>query len=185
MSLPARHYSFWSLFASAIPDLQPIEELLPPTFWERHRATLLLGGLLAAAISVAVVWWLWRPRAVMALPPADIARAAFQELESGPDNRFSAGLVLKTLRRYLAASISAWPRGELTVEEMIPQLHRETSMPPELKVEIALLLRQCEQCHFSSGRLNNPAKLAARARELVSKIETAKIAAASHPTMPA
>jgi hypothetical protein len=175
MFVSAENFRSSPLFAGAIPDLQPIEELLPPTFWEQHRNTILLGSLLTIVIAVAVVWWFRRMRPAVKLPPAEIARAALQKLELGPDNGYLAGLVLKALQKYLRAAISTLPRGELTVDEIIPQLQKEKSLTPELKQEIAALLRQCEQCHFFSGRLETSGKLATRALDVIGKIEAARV----------
>ena len=174
MFVPAEYFRSAPLVAGAIPDLQPIEELLPPTLWEQHRAAIVLGSLLTVVIAVALVWWLRRARPAVKLPPAEIARAALHKLESGPDNGFLAGLVLKALREYLRAATSALPRGELTVDEIIPELQRQKSLPPELKEEIATLLRHCEQRQFFSGRLETPTRLATRALEVIGKIEAAR-----------
>jgi hypothetical protein len=175
MFVPAENFNFWPLLAGAIPDLQPIEQLLPPTFWEQHRYTILLGSWLTVVIAVALVWWLRHARPVVKLPPAEIARIGLQKLESGPDNGYLAGVVLKALREYLCAAISILPRGELTVDEIIPQLQKEKTLPPELKEEIATLLRQCEQRQFFSGRLETPGKLATRTLDLIGKIEAMRI----------
>lgn len=180
MSAPAEH--FLSVFAGAIPDLRPVEELLPPTFWEQHRATVLPGALLAAGIFGVLLWWLRRARPVVVTPPAALARAALQKLESGPDNSFLAGLVLKTLRQYLPAVIPVLRHRELTVDEIIPQLQRETSLPGELKDEIAALLRQCEQRQFFSGRLDTSVRLAAGALDLISRIEAVRVEPAANCT---
>jgi len=174
MSAYAGH--FISVFAGVIPDLRPVEELLPPTFWEQHRVAILGGALVGTAVFTVVFWWLRGARPAVVASPAAIARAALQKLEPGPDNGFLAGLVLKVLREYLAAVIPALLRRELTVDEMIPPLQRETSLSRELKDEIAALLRQCEQRQFFSGRLHVPAtKLAARSLELINKIEAARV----------
>ena len=166
--------ALWS-FAAAIPDLRPIEELLPPTFWEQHRVAILLGGLLGLAILAVAVWRFRRVRPVVVLPPAEVARKTLQRLEAGPDNSVLAGAVLKTLRHYLPAAIPTLSRGELTADEIVGHLDRKSSLPPELRNEISLLLRQCEQRQFFSGRQDAHTKLATRALDVIRKIEATQI----------
>ena len=182
---PSVSHPALSLFiSSAIPDLQPIEELLPPTFWEQHRVAILLGGLLALAIFVVVAWWLRRTRPVQVAPPADLARKALRKLETGPDNGLLAGAVLKTLRGYLPAAIPTLPRGELTADEMIVPLRHEAALAPELREEIAVLLHQCEQRQFFHGRFDTPSGLAARALALIDKVEAAQAGSSAIPAAP-
>jgi hypothetical protein len=169
----------FSVFASVIPDLRPVEELLPPTFWEKHRGAILSGAFLAALVFVVAFRWLRRTRPVTVTPPATVARTTLQELKTAPDNGFLAGVVLNALRQYLESLVPALQRRKLTVDEIIRQLERETSLPHELQNEIAILLRQCERWQFSKGRRDLPAKLANRALDLIARIEATRVAPAA------
>jgi hypothetical protein len=160
-------------FAAVVPDLQPIENLLPPTFWERHGAALLGGGLLVLLLLLVgvAIGWRRRGRPAVVIPPADAARRLLQQLEGGPDNGFLAGRVLQTLRQYLVAALPVLPPGERTVEEIIPHLEMDSRLTAEVKAEIVALLRQCERRQFFTGRSEAPAGFAARALAVVGKIE--------------
>jgi hypothetical protein len=174
MSVLAHPPGLVSLLAASIPDLQPVEELLPPTFWELHCGTILSGGLILLAVSALAWWWCRRGRTIIISPSADDARATLGRLAGSPDNGFLAGLVLQTLRHYLPSVLSALPRGEWTVDEIIPPLQKEPSLPPELKEEITVLLRQCEQRQFFTGPVAAPVRFVDRALVVIVKIETAR-----------
>lgn len=166
----------WPLLAGALPGLRPIEDLLPPTFGERYGVPLLLCLLGALMVSAAAAWWFRRARPAVASSPAEAARSVLGQLVSEPDDGALAGSVLKTLRHYFPAVCPALPRGELTAGELATLLGRELAWAPELKAEATVLLRQCERRQFQSGRRPEAARLAARALDLIGKIEAARAA---------
>jgi len=167
-------------FADAIPELRPAEGLLPPTFLEQHGQTIMLAGL--TGILVLVLWLFWRRRKLPAvsLPPEQVIRKTLRGLEGVLDNSVLAGLVLQALRQYIPAAL-AWPRGELTADEMIFRLGSEKKFAAELNEEITGLLRECEQKQFCSRRLDGAGRLAARALAVVEKVEAAKMQNAKPP----
>ena len=159
------------LFAEAIPDLLPVESPLPPAFWEQPRVIWGLAGLVAMSV---VLWWVWRrDRAGLAVAPAAAAREALRDQPAGTDGPPAAGAVLRVLRRYLPAVLN-WPGTELTVDEMVLRIQADERVSAALKVELAGLLRECEQWQFSDVRREHPGRLADRALDVVEQIEAAE-----------
>jgi hypothetical protein len=155
-------------FAEAIPDLLPVESPLPPAFWEQPRVIWALAGLVAMSV---VLWWIWRrDRAGLAVAPAIAAREALRDQPAGTDSRSVAVAVLRVLRRYLPAVLN-WPGTELTVDEMVLRIQADERVSSALKVELAGLLRECEQWQFSDVRREHTSRLADRALDMVEQIE--------------
>ncbi|MEI7728691.1 MAG: hypothetical protein WCO56_03935 [Verrucomicrobiota bacterium] len=171
----ADHLARLPLFGSTLPDLRPIEELLPPTIWEQYGGAILLVGLLSLLVLATVVWWCRGTRSVVTPSPADIAREALRKLEFEPDGSALAGSVLQTLRHYLPAVIPMLPRGELTADEIAGQLSQQSSLTVELKDDITALLRQCERRQFDARNRATSPRLVADALLVVGKIETARV----------
>ncbi len=168
------------LVAEVIPDLRPMEELLPPTFREQHGSAILLMGLLALVVSMATVWWRRRVRPTVLQPPVAVALEALRKLESEPENGALACSVLQVLRRYFAGVMPKWPHRDLTAEEMVLQLNLDSFLHPELINEITALLRRCEQRQFYTGRLLT-SRLAGCALGVVRNIEAARAKCAGIP----
>jgi LPXTG-motif cell wall-anchored protein len=147
--------------------------LLPPTFWEHHGPIILLAGLTGILVLTLLLFWRRRRLPAVSLPPEQIARETLRKLEGAPDNSILAGLVLHALRQYIPAAL-AWPPGELTAGEINLRLGSEKKFAAELNEEITVLLQQCEQRQFFSGRLEEAGRLAARALAVVEKIEATK-----------
>jgi hypothetical protein len=173
------------ILAEVIPVLQPVEDLLPPTFWERHGQTVLQACLLIGLLLILALSWRRRARSVPPPVPASVARETLWRLVGAPDNSHLAGLVLQTLRQYLGATLAARPRTERTADEIITQLQSEKAIRPELQGEIIGLLQQCQRRHFYAGHLALETGLATRALIVVEKLEAAKLStplsSAPHP----
>lgn len=183
MSVFAAPFCCLPILAEVIPDLQPVEDLLPPTFWERHGELVLLACLLVGLLLMLAPRWRRRARSSPPRAPASVARETLWRLEGAPDNSYLAGLVLQALRQYFGASLVARPGTGRTADEIIIQLQSEKSIGPELKGEIVELLEHCQQRHFYSGRLTLEAGLAMRALIVVEKLEAFKLSTTS-PSAP-
>ena len=171
------------IFAEVIPDLQPIEGLLPPTFWERQGEAVLLASLLVGLLLILALRWRRRARSVPPTAPASVALETLWQLEGAPDNSHLVGLVLRTLRQYLGATLAARPGTGRTADEIIIQLQSDNSIRPELQREIVGLLQQCQRRQFYTGRLALEAGLATRALIVVEKLEAFKLSTTS-PSAP-
>lgn len=161
-------------FAATLPELRPVEELLPPVVREQTVIIILL-----AVLAGGFGWWCRQRRksAVLTVSPGTSARTQLQELEKVPESSQLAGQVLLAIRQYIPAALG-WPSAERTTDELLLQLQAEKNLPETLKAEITGLLQVCERRQFSCQSPVAIGQLASRALAVVLKIETLEFEAA-------
>jgi len=151
-----------------IPPLSPAYGELPPTFWELHQSTLIVGcfGILAFAFFFLKV--MLRPKNQKILPPEVVARQALANLQSQPEDGKVLSAVSYVLRRYISESFSL-PGHELTTAEFCSAIAGNEPLGAELVQIICSFLRECDVRKFSPAIGARPLNAASRALQLVEK----------------
>ena len=172
---------------NALPALAPPYGELPPTFWEQHGATILIGGLLLVALAGLLAWNLLHPRPPVLPQPDVLAREALTRLLGQTEDGNHLSEISKVLRRYLVV-VFVLPPGETTTAEFYAALAGNEKIGPELALAISDFLRECDERKFSpavrssaftrsgppEGGTPNPLpplNAAARALEIVESVE--------------
>lgn len=162
----------WPLSAqnstNALPRLAPAYPEMPPTFWEQHGTTVLVGGVIFLAFVALVMWQILKPRPKPVLPPEILAREALAQLQRQPEDGQVLSDISQVLRRYVSTAfdISA---GELTTAEFSAALAGSEKIGAELAQAVSSFLRECDERKFSPASATAPLNAAARALELVER----------------
>ena len=133
---------------NALPALAPPYGELPPTFWEQHGATILIGGLLLVALAGLLAWNLLHPRPPVLPQPDVLAREALTRLLGQTEDGNHLSEISKVLRRYLVV-VFVLPPGETTTAEFYAALAGNEKIGPELALAISDFLRECDERKFS------------------------------------
>ncbi|MBI5383297.1 MAG: hypothetical protein HZA90_01275 [Verrucomicrobia bacterium] len=151
-----------------IPDLNPPLDLMAPTFWEQHGATVAVAGGVGLGLAALAIWLLRRPQPIVATPPDVAARQALEALRGRDEDGPLLAQVSAHLRHYVLAALRL-PAGELTTEELASLLRARPEVPPELSVALSGLLRECDARKFAPvqpaptpGMVDRALELAAR-----------------------
>ncbi|MFL5480632.1 MAG: hypothetical protein ACJ8AK_00425 [Gemmatimonadaceae bacterium] len=137
---------------------------------------LLWGGLLAAAIALVLLWWVWRRWRNRPRPPIDPYVRAQQEfariearklLDKGEAEDYVAAMV-DVVREYLAARVPGVRRSNTTTElvhSMRPSAGVETELPG--------ILEQADMVKFARASVNRDeaGRTGTLAREIVDHVE--------------
>jgi hypothetical protein len=155
---------------NAIPALAPAYGELPPTFWEQHQSTMIVGGfaLLAVAFLFLRVWL--RPETPVVLPPEVLAREALAKLLHQSEDGKLLSEVSQILRRFLVAAFEL-PPGEMTTAEFCKVIAGHAEIGTELAQSISDFLRACDERKFSTAPAAAPLGAASRALELIAIAE--------------
>ncbi len=146
---------------------------LPPSAWEAYGW---LGALMILAIALFVVF-MTRKRVIALTPapaPESIVRQRLAGLPIRPATPEDALMIAHALREYLIA-IFFIPCEAMTTEELLPLLHRQRGLTPELLAEIENILRNCDHIAFDNTShrdqsIPTPAPLAEQAKTLVERL---------------
>jgi hypothetical protein len=138
-----------------IPQLRPIRAEIPPGFWTQHGTTVLIIGVMLAALAGLIVWWLTRPRAAVVVPPEAEARAALADLPvtAGEGERLSR--VSQILRHYVQRAFELPPL-ELTTAEFCRALAGHPHIGPELAGALGGFLRDTDRRKFAPAGTTPP-----------------------------
>jgi hypothetical protein len=155
---------------NALPALAPPYSELPPSFWERHEMTIIVGGfaLLAVFFLFLRVWL--RPEAPVIAPPEILARRTLEKLQAQPEDGKVLSEISQVLRRYLVAAF-ALPGDEMTTAEFCAALAADEKMGAELAQTISSFLRECDTRKFSPANSPAPFGGAEHALKIISQAE--------------
>jgi len=158
---------------NALPALAPAYGELPPTFWEQHQSTMIVGGfaLLAVAFLFLRVWL--RPETPLVLPPEVLAREALTKLLHQPEDGKLLSEVSQILRRYLVAEFEL-PPDEMTTAEFCVVIAGHSKIGTELAHSISVFLRACDARKFSTAPAAAPLNAASRALDLIGLAEAVR-----------
>lgn len=162
----------FSAFAqtNGLPMLVPAYAEIPPTFWERHQAIVIIGVLLAVALAALIAWKIFRPKPEPVLPPEQIARDALARLQAQPEDGKLLSDASQILRRY-AGAVFDFPGGEMTTAEFCTSISQNQNIGTDLSGAISSFLRECDVRKFSPAGGTIPVNAVNRALEIVARIE--------------
>ena len=149
--------------------LVPAYGEIPPTFWEQHKAIVIIGIFAFLLLAALVVWKIFNPKPAPVLPPETIAREALARLRAQPEDGKLLSEVSQILRRYIGA-VFGFPGGEMTTAEFCCAISRHEKTGTELSGTIASFLRECDVRKFSPVNSATPVNAVHRALELVKNI---------------
>jgi hypothetical protein len=161
---------FGQVSTNTPPTLSPAYPEIPPTFWEQHGSTILVGGITLIVLAVLILWKMFQPRPAVILPPEIVAREALAKLLRQPEDGELLSEVSQNLRRYVVAAFEL-PASELTTTEFCAALAGSEKISAELAQAISNFLRECDERKFSPACSTAPFNAAARALELVDLAE--------------
>ena len=168
--------SFWLLpfvaaaDTNALPALVPAYGEIAPTFLEQHKAIVIIGVLLAAALAALIVWKIFSPKPAPVLPPEKIARDALAKLQAQPEDGQLLSEVSQILRRYVGA-VFHFSGGELTTAEFCSALARNEKINLQLGESVSNFLRECDVRKFSPAGGTASVNAVSRALKIVAQIE--------------
>ena len=155
---------------NALPPLAPAYPEMPPTFWEQHGTTVLVGGVIFLTFAALVAWRIFKPRLKPVLPPEILAREALAHLQHQPEAGQVLSDISQVLRRYISAAFEI-PAGELTTAEFSAALAGSEKIGVELAHAISSFLRECDERKFSPASSAAPLNAATRALDLITLAE--------------
>lgn len=154
----------------AIPKLQPPHAEIPPTFWEQHGVTVVLGSLVVLGLLGLLIRRIARPLPKLDTPPEARARWALEALHSKPEDGELLSRVSQILRGYFGA-VFPLPPGELTTTEFCRAADTCPAIGAELAASVGEFLRECDRRKFASAPPAGEAEAVGRALALVEKGE--------------
>ena len=155
---------------NALPPLAPAYPEIQPTFWEAHRAAVILGAIVLTLLVGFATWLMLRPKRKAVLPPEQIAQETLTKLLSQPEDGQVLSAVSQILRRYVSQKLNL-PDGERTTAEFIQNLTQLNTADVKLSETISSFLRECDVRKFSLANALPPLDAAKRALELVEQAE--------------
>lgn len=166
------------LAGAAIPPLRPPDGLLGPTFWEAHGRDLVLGVLAVVGVGVLLVCRRRRSVAAVEILPGVRARQELAARQGRPEDDGLVGEVSRIVKGYVTAAF-ALPGEQLTTEELIEAVRQCPVIDHESWATLEGFLRDCDRKKFALANGALPARLVARARELVDRLEARRSPPAS------
>lgn len=156
---------------NALPALVPAYPEIPPTFWEQHKAIIVVGVVL---FFIAQFFTLYRVLArvpTRAESPESQARTALQRLLDEPEDGRLLSDVSRILRGYFGRRFQM-PGEEATTAEFISALEHNGKIMPSLGEKVSSFLRQCDARKFSPSPPLEQLDAVAQALDLVNEAET-------------
>src|SRR5258706_4609183 len=155
-------HSHMALFLQAAADtiapLRPERGVLPPSFWATHGWVVSLVLIVVLAVGAGLLWLSRRPKEVVVLSPAAIARAALEGLQNRGEDEAVVSEASTVFRHYVIAALGL-PPGELTSREIQEALFSKADADAELAARIIGFLRRCDEWKF--GPVHSPGQLGA------------------------
>jgi hypothetical protein len=131
-----------------MPELRPLQDEIPPGFWEEHHTAILASGIGLLIGAAIILWWLRRPKLILPLPPEVVARTALDQLKNQPENGLLLSKVSQILRRYLIVAFALAPV-ESTTTEFCHSLLGNADVGEALARTIAEFLKRCDERKFA------------------------------------
>jgi len=141
--------------ADSIPPLRPPRAELPPSFWEEHGTSVVLGGIALLGLICIAVWWLSRKRPQVVAPPEVQAREALELLRNQPEDGALLSRVSQILRRYLVQAFEL-PPDELTTTEFCALIADAQKIGPQFAASVSEFLHLCDQRKFAPPPNSQP-----------------------------
>src|SRR2546422_456974 len=87
--------------ADTIPPLRPERGVLAPSFWASHGWMVALVLTVVLALGAGLLWLSRRPKEVVVLSPAALARAALQALQNRAEDEAVVSEASTIFRHYV------------------------------------------------------------------------------------
>jgi hypothetical protein len=155
---------------NTLPSLAPAYGELKPTFWEQYGIMASVGAFILILLAGVFGWLLLRPRPAAVVPPEVLARQALLRLRQQPENGKALSEISHALRSYIVAAFG-FPAGEYTTAEFLAALARTDRIAADQTGAISGFLRECDERKFAPSNPSTPLNAAARALEIVSRLE--------------
>ena len=155
---------------NALPSLAPAYGELKPTLWEQYGLVISAGVFELILMAAITFWLLLRPRRPAVAPPEKLAREALVKLRQQPEDGKVLSEISHALRAYVAAAFG-FPAGEYTTAEFLAALARTDRIATDQTSAISGFLRECDERKFAPSNPSTPLNAAARALEIVSRLE--------------
>jgi hypothetical protein len=149
--------------------LPPYGEL-SPTFWEQHGTSLVLAGLGIIALAAFGLWFIFRSKPKIIIPPEVQARQALEILRQQPEDGVVLSRISQVVRNYFGAVFQLSP-GELTTTEFCREISSDGKIGAELSTTAANFLRESDVRKFSTAADSIKLDAANRALDLVGQAE--------------
>jgi len=165
---------------NTIPALAPAYGEIPPTFWEQHEKTILIGPpvfIFIASLVCGIVALVSYRKPVVA-SPLTVARQSLEKLQRAPEDGKVLSAVSQILRRYLSTALQ-FPPGELTTAEFSAALAGNPKIGAEQAQAISSFLHECDQKKFSPRAPQSKLNAAARALQLIAETQKFLVAPGS------
>lgn len=161
-----------SLASNDVLRLRPPRGEIPLTYWEQHRLVIVSMAALLLILVGVVIWFVCRPRPVVAEAPAVLARRALEPLRQQAEDGALLSRVSQIARRYVVEAFELGA-GELTTTEFCRALAGEERIGPELAAACSDFLRRCDERKFAPAGPGPVEALGAvrKALELIEKAE--------------
>jgi hypothetical protein len=161
---------FGQAATNELSTLVPAYGEMPPTFWEQHETTIIVGSFAMLAVVFLFLRAMLRPKTPVVLPPEVVARQALAKLQRQPEDGKVLSEVSQILRRYISVAFEL-PAAELTTAEFCTAIGANEKIGVEIAQTISGFLRECDERKFSSSPAVAPLNAVARALELVASAE--------------
>ncbi|HZV35127.1 MAG TPA: hypothetical protein VFB72_11190 [Verrucomicrobiae bacterium] len=146
---------------------------MAPTFWEQHGWHVIAGAAFCLALIALIIFWLRRPKIVIAEPPATAARRALESWRNRAEDGALVADVTRVVRRYVVCAFNL-PSEELTTTEFRKALLSDPHIPRDVGAAAGDFLRRCDQWKFAPAPPAPPLEAVAFALELINKMEAAR-----------
>ena len=169
-SLAIAAFALCAMAQEEPPKLQPPLGEIPPTFWEQHGVTVILGVGAFVLFVVLGIWFWLQPKPVAAVPPEVQARTALEALSQRAEDGVVISKVSQILRQYVLAAFEL-PTGQRTTAEFCTMTAKSVKVGNELSNALAAFLRECDERKFAKFGSGDALNATARALELVNQGE--------------
>jgi hypothetical protein len=149
--------------------LPPYDEL-PPTFLEQHAESVLVGGIGLIVLAAIAIWFLFRAKSKIIIPPGVQARQALEKLRQQPEDGAMLSGVSQVVRQYFIAAFHL-PQGEFTTAEFSRLVTNHQSIGAELATATTDFLRACDARKFSAASGNATFNAVDEALNLIERAE--------------
>jgi len=153
-----------------IPPLRPPRGEIPPDFWEAHRISIVISGIILLIIISTAVWFFLRTRPKASIPPEVQARQALEALLAQPENGALLSRVSQIVRRYVIGAFGL-PPGELTTTEFCEVISKNPPIDEPLSAAISNFLRDCDRRKFALSPDDEPINAVPTALKFVDEAE--------------
>lgn len=140
---------------STSSSLRPPRGEIPASFWEQHGPWILAGAVLLTAVLGLAAWFVTRPKAVVPVPLATLAKQELESLRQLPEDGLLLSRVSQIVRRYFAAMFYL-STGEQTTAEFCKSVQQDGKVSSGLAKKVCEFLVHCDIRKFAPAAPPGP-----------------------------